>query len=56
MKDLKLLVDDCIAELNSIGIDCGKTRNIEIHTRAKSRWGQCKSKTTALQHKTNHKH
>lgn len=41
MKDLKLLVYECIAELNSIGIDCGKIRNIEMNARAKSRWGQC---------------
>ncbi len=48
MKDLKLLVDECIAELNSIGINCGRIRNIEINTRAKSRWGQCKTVKTGV--------
>lgn len=42
MKDLKFLVNECITELNSIGIDCGKIRNIEINTRAKCRLGQCR--------------
>lgn len=43
MKDLKFLLNECITELNYIGIDCGKIRNIEINIRAKSRWGLCRT-------------
>lgn len=43
MKDFNLLVNECIAELDSIGIVCGKIRNIEINTRAKCRWGLCRT-------------
>ena len=41
MKDLMKLVDICVADLNSLGIKCGKVRNWTINTRAKCRLGQC---------------
>ena len=41
MHDLKIVADQCTAELESIGIKCGKVRNLEINNRAKCRLGQC---------------
>jgi len=42
MKDLIKLVEICKADLDSIGIKCGKVRNWTVNTRAKCQWGQCK--------------
>lgn len=42
MKDLTKLVEECKAELDSIGIKYGKVREWTVNTRAKHRWGQCK--------------
>ena len=41
MRDLKSITDLCLEELKSIGIKCGKIRNLEINNRAKCRLGQC---------------
>jgi len=42
MKDLKKLVEECTADLLSIGIQPGKVNRWIINTRAKCRWGLCK--------------
>ncbi len=42
MKDLKGLADQCRAELEAVGIRCGKVRSWSVNRRAKSRWGQCR--------------
>lgn len=42
MKDLEALTKECMADLASIGIKCGRVRNVAVNTRAKSRWGLCK--------------
>ena len=41
MLELKNIADECIAELKSMGIKCGKVRKWEINNRAKCRLGQC---------------
>ena len=41
MTDLMKLVDICVADLNVLGIKCGKVRNWTINTRTKCRLGQC---------------
>lgn len=41
MNDLMKLVDICVADLNGLGIKCGKVRNWTINTRTKCRLGQC---------------
>ncbi len=42
MKELEKTVRLCMAQLRSIGIQCGTVRCWKINTRAKNRWGQCK--------------
>ena len=42
MKDLKKLVEECTADLLSIGIQPRKVNRWIINTRAKCRWGLCK--------------
>jgi len=42
MKDLMSLYHECIAELDSIGIEYGKIVNVKINTRAQKRLGVCK--------------
>ena len=41
MKDLLKLAAECMAQLNALGIDCGKV-TFTVNTRAKKRWGQCR--------------
>lgn len=41
MKDLLKLTAECMAQLNALGIDCGKV-TFTVNTRAKKRWGQCR--------------
>lgn len=43
MKDLNRLVAECEADLRSIGIRHGTVVEWSVNTRAKKRWGQCKS-------------
>lgn len=42
MKDLKKLANQCMAELDAIGIQYGNVISWEVNTRAKNRWGQCR--------------
>ena len=42
MKDLKKLANECMAELDAIGIQYGNVISWEVNTRAKNRWGQCR--------------
>ncbi len=42
MKDLVKLTKECQAELESLGIKCGKIRKLIVNTRAKKQWGSCK--------------
>lgn len=44
------LGEQCIAELEQIGIHCGCVRNWSINSRAKRRWGQCKFLTYDTHH------
>lgn len=44
MKDLKLLFNRAIEELDCIGIEYGNIVDITVNTRAKSRWGQCRKR------------
>ena len=41
MKDLMKLANECMKELDAIGIKYGNIVEWEINTRAKKRWGQC---------------
>lgn len=45
MKDLQMIANECIRDLNAIGIypHC-KAKDFSVNTRAKSRWGQCKKR------------
>lgn len=40
VKDLQKLADECMAQLDRIGIKYGRV-NFSVNTRAKKRWGQC---------------
>lgn len=42
MKDLKKLANQCMAELDAIGVQYGNVISWEVNTRAKNRWGQCR--------------
>ncbi len=42
MKDLHSLADECIKELDEMGIRCGTVRSLTVNTRAKGRYGQCR--------------
>ena len=42
MKDLKKLANQCMAELDAIGVQYGNVVLWEVNTRAKNRWGQCR--------------
>lgn len=42
MKDLMELFHECIDELDSIGIKYGRIVRVEVNTRAKKRYGQCR--------------
>lgn len=44
MKDIKMLVAGCEADLRSIGIDPGCDITWVINGRAKTRWGMCRKK------------
>lgn len=44
MKDLIKLANECMAELDAIGIQYAKNIKWEINTRAKKRWGLCSKK------------
>ena len=41
MKDLMKLANECMDELEAIGIEYGKIVEWKVNTRAKKRWGQC---------------
>lgn len=41
MKDLKSIANQCIKELNEIGIEPPKIQKFTINSRAAKRWGQC---------------
>lgn len=42
MKNFMAIVEECMCELEMLGIEYGKIKNWEINTRAKNRWGLCK--------------
>ena len=42
MRDLQSYVINCMEKLDHIGIEYGNVIDVEINTRAKNRWGQCK--------------
>lgn len=42
MKDLQKIANECIAELNAIGISPAKNIRWTVNSRAKSRWGLCR--------------
>jgi len=44
MRDLKKIFYNCIAMMDEIGMDYGNISKVEVNTRAKNRWGQCKHK------------
>lgn len=44
MKDLILIANECMANLDNIGIEYGNVVKWKVNTRAKSRWGQCSKK------------
>lgn len=48
MKDLNKLASECEQDLLSIGIQPGKVNRWIINTRAKCRWGLCKTVQTGL--------
>lgn len=43
MRDLQIVANECLKELQNIGIEFGNIVGFEINTRAKRRWGQCKA-------------
>ena len=44
MKDLQKLFNECIAELDAIGVEYGNITSVKVNTRAQKRWGLCKKK------------
>lgn len=42
MKDLMKLVNECMSELNAIGVKYGNVTEWKVNYRAKTRWGLCK--------------
>lgn len=42
MRNLNNVANECMAELDAIGINYGRISRFEINTRAKSRWGRCR--------------
>lgn len=44
MKDLQLLAQRAMDELDVIGVPYGYVEKFEVNTRAKSRWGRCRRK------------
>lgn len=48
MRDLTVIINNCISDLNAIGIYPNKIEKVEVNTRAKSRWGQCKYHTDSF--------
>lgn len=42
MRNLQFYANECMQELDAIGIRYGKIQRFTINTRAKKRWGQCK--------------
>lgn len=45
MKNLQLIAEQCLKELDFIGIKYGNIVSFEVNSRAKKRWGQCKYTT-----------
>lgn len=43
MRDLQKVAKECMKELDKIGIQYGKVKEFSVNTRAKKRWGQCKT-------------
>ena len=43
MRDLNTIAVECMRELDAIGIQYGNILRFEVNTRAKKRWGLCKS-------------
>lgn len=43
MRDLQKIATECLKELDAIGIKYGKIVEFKVNTRAKKRWGQCKT-------------
>lgn len=43
MRNLQRTFDDCIQMMDEIGIDYGYIKSVTVNTRAKGRWGQCRS-------------
>lgn len=41
MKDLMKLANECMRDLDNLGIEYGNITEWKVNTRAKSRWGQC---------------
>lgn len=42
MKDLKKLYEECLADIESLGIEVGDIKDVTVNTRAANRWGQCR--------------
>lgn len=42
MKNFEKLIEDCLIEVESVGIVAGKIENWKINYRAKARWGLCR--------------
>lgn len=42
MRDLQKVVQECLREVEALGIPYGLITKVEVNTRAKSRWGQCR--------------
>lgn len=42
MRDVNVIAIECMRELENIGIKCGNVIKIDINTRSKKRWGQCR--------------
>ena len=44
MKNFEGLINECLAEIDSAGIETGKITSWMINSRAKTRWGLCRMK------------
>lgn len=42
MRDVNVIAIECMRELENIGIKCGNVIKIDVNTRSKKRWGQCR--------------
>lgn len=42
MRDVNVIAIECMRELENIGIKCGNVIKIDVNTRSKKCWGQCR--------------